>query len=73
MIGTKFIGYNHREYVVIQKHAKVETAWRCYPTAYNMPSRPYKQKTQYLQELIKCFGEDYIKENIVTDKINLVE
>jgi hypothetical protein len=72
MINTKFIGIGFREYIVIQKHPKFEGVWRCYPTKYDMPKRPYKQKTQYFQELIKLYGEDYIKENLIEDKINLV-
>jgi hypothetical protein len=63
MIGTKFIS-NKKEYTVIQKHKVFEGVWRCYPTTYKMPKRPYKREVQYMQELIKCFGEDYIKEKI---------
>jgi hypothetical protein len=65
MKDTKFNGYNHRVYKVIQKHPKFQGVWRCYPDYFKVPSRPFKGEVKYYQEEIKLFAEDYIKENLV--------
>ena len=68
MIGTKFIDNKRREFIVIQKHKVFDNVWRCYPVYFNLPNRPYKIIPTYMQELIKCFDEKFIKENLVDCK-----
>ena len=57
MLDKKFLGHNKIQYTVIKKHVAFPNVWRCYPSHLKAP---------YNQQLIKCFSEDYIKENVVS-------
>ena len=61
MLNNKFIAIqSKREYLVIERHRIFKDVWRCYPVD-KLPA-PYKQV------YIDCFGEDFIKESLSTDK-----
>jgi hypothetical protein len=56
MLDKKFYGYNRIPYKVIKKHGSFENVWRCYPAHLKAP---------YDQQIIKCFSDDYINENLI--------